>query len=241
MPQTSKSYAFEAALGNPSDTGRLTSSPLSPIFLNSLSSFEAIEVPVLGEFLLMANARFVRSLQSSLVGLAPNRLLLGQIMRKEETSDDFIYNRYFIVSAVEEQDLSALREDVFAQAAQDDGPGVGSLDSQDEITAYVELKDAGGDTERLASNADRNIINSSATAGENPFESRSPTRLNALIAEKCYSLSALLAGDLQPQENLQRFKSGPYLDKPLFKKVLVNKTNNLELKLKGLNREISNA
>ena len=204
-----------------------------------MSSFNTAEVPVLGEILYMNDANFVRSMQTSVIGLSPNRLLFGKIRQNLDDYEepDFIYNAFFIVSAVQEQDLQN-----FVEGALDASGNVTSVEEAvDSLAAAFELEQQGGDTKRLTSNADKNIINSSATAGENPFESSSPTQLSSLIDQNATALSALISGESRPQENLQRFKPETYTRKDLFKKLSVSKTKNLDLTLKGLNRRTTNA
>ena len=238
MAAISKKDSFEAAKTSQESRG-LLQAPISPIFLDALSSFNTSEIPILGEILYMNDANFTRSVQGSVLGLSPNRLLFGRIRQNldDHEQPDFIYNSFFIVSAAQEQDLQDLREGAVVVSSD----STSAISSVDELAAAFELEEQGGDLSRLTSNADRNIINSSVTAGENPFESRSPTQLSSFIEQNAITLSALISGESQPQENLQLFKPVAYTRKDLFKKLTVNKTSNLDLKLKGLSRRTTNA
>lgn len=215
------------------------------ISLVSLSSMETVEVDGFGEMILMS-PNFTRSVRGSLAGLSPNQLLFGKIHQKTDDSSivpeepDFIYNQYFIVSAVEEQDLDDLREGSVLVSSTSTS-AIGGDDVGDELAAVFTLEEQGGDTNRLTNNADRNIINSSVTAGENPFESRSPQKMKELIEDRVLSLSDFISGQARPQENLQRFKPDTHVSKESFKKLSIDKRTNLDLSLRGLNRRADNA
>lgn len=198
------------------------------IKLVGLTSMEVIDLPHIGETLLM-NPSFNRSIRGSIVGLAPNRLLLGRINKQDGVDTDLIYNNHFIVSAVQEQDLSELAQTQFQS------------ESEQQSLAWSLSEGDEDQIARMTSNSDENIINSNATSGENAFSPAGPDvlsrRMNTLIS----SLSAELAGEQDQQEKLQMFKKEVYIDKNSFKDISINKKTSVEPQLVGLNRRLTDA